>query len=168
VLNEEFDVIHFAGHGVFDEKSPARSGWVFGKDCIISAREIFRARRVPRLVFANACFSAVVTPGEALTAAEMNRQLAGLAEAFFERGIMNYIGTGWPVEDLPAVTFATIFYEHVLQGERLGHALSTARQRILDNGATWGAYQHYGQVAARLVRPDENTGKDAGRPGQRR
>jgi CHAT domain-containing protein len=116
---------------------------------------------VPRLVFANACFSSVVTPGKALTAAEMNRQLAGLAEAFFERGITNYIGTGWPVEDGPAVTFATVFYENVLEGERLGDALATARQRILDDGPSWGAYQHYGQVAARLVRLDEKTGKRA-------
>jgi CHAT domain-containing protein len=96
----------------------------------------------------------------------MNRQLAGLAEAFFERGIMNYIGTGWPVEDQPAATFAEVFYENVLQGEPLGDALSTARQRIADQGPTWGAYQHYGQVAARLVRPDEKAAKDAGRPGE--
>jgi CHAT domain len=167
ILNEEFDVIHFAGHGVFDEQSPARSGWVFGKDYIVSAREIFRARRVPRLVFANACFSAVVTPGQALTAAEMNRQLAGLAEAFFERGIMNYIGTGWPVDDLPAVTFAKAFYERVLRGEPLGDALSTARQQIQDQGPTWGAYQHYGQVTSRLVRPDDKAGKNAVREGER-
>jgi CHAT domain-containing protein len=160
-------VIHFAGHGIFDENSPAHSGWVFGKDCIVSAREIFRARRVPRLVFANAYFSAAVTPGQALTAAEMNRQLAGLAEAFFERGILNYIGTGWPVEDLPAVTFATTFYESVLQGEPLGGALSAARQQILEQGPSWGAYQHYGQVAARLVRPGEKTGKSAVRRGER-
>jgi len=167
ILNEEFDIIHFAGHGIFDEKTPACSGWVFGKDCIISAREIFRARRVPRLVFANACFSSVVTAGTALTAAEMNRQLAGLAEAFFERGIMNYIGTGWPVEDGPAVTFATVFYENVLKGERLGDALATARQQILDDGPTWGAYQHYGQVAARMVRLDEKAAKRAVRQGER-
>jgi CHAT domain-containing protein len=168
ILNDEFDIIHFAGHGVFDEKTPACSGWIFGKDCIISAREIFRARRVPRLVFANACFSSVVTQGKALTTAEMNRQLAGLAEAFFERGITNYIGTGWPVEDGPAVTFATVFYENVLQGERLGDALATARQQILDDGPTWGAYQHYGQVAARLVRLDEKAAKRAVPQGERR
>jgi CHAT domain-containing protein len=123
---------------------------------------------VPRLVFANACFSAVVSSGKALTAAEMNRQLAGLAEAFFERGIMNYIGTGGPVEDLPAATFAQIFYENVLQGEPLGDALSSSRQQILDHGPTWGAYQHYGQVTARLVRPDEKAGNDAVRQGEKR
>src|SRR5262249_30806706 len=81
IFNEEFDIIHFAGHGTFDAEDPSNSGWVFGKDLIISAHEIFRLRRVPRLVFANACFSA------GLPTTESNRQLAGLAEAFFERGI---------------------------------------------------------------------------------
>ncbi len=151
ILNEEFDIVHFAGHGTFDEANPAHSGWVFGRDCILSAKEIFRARRVPRLVFANACFSAVIREGSALTADEMNRHLAGLAEAFFERGIQNYIGTGWPVADDPAVTFAATFYEEALTGKTLGEALSTARGEILHEGSTWGAYQHYGQVDATLV-----------------
>jgi CHAT domain-containing protein len=94
----------------------------------------------------------VVTAGQALTAAEMNRQLAGLVQAFFERGVLNYIGTGWPVEDGPATSFARIFYETILQGDTLGSALAAARQEILHDGSTWGAYQHYGQVDDRLVR----------------
>jgi len=151
ILNEEFDIVHFAGHGIFNEKDPSHSGWIFGKNCILSAREIFRARRVPRLVFANACFSAVVREGKATAAEDSKQQLAGLAEAFFERGIENYIGTGWPVEDSPAVKFATVFYQEALAGETLGDSLSTARKEILDNGPTWGAYQHYGQVNARLI-----------------
>jgi pimeloyl-ACP methyl ester carboxylesterase/O-acetyl-ADP-ribose deacetylase (regulator of RNase III) len=156
ILNEEFDIVHFAGHGIFDEENPAHSGWVFSRDCILSAREIFRARRVPRLVLANACFSAVVREGEALTADEMNRHLAGLAEAFFERGIQNYIGAGWPVADDAAVKFAATFYERVLDSETLGQALSAARTAILDEGPTWGAYHHYGQVDATLVTQNKN------------
>jgi hypothetical protein len=151
ILNEEFDVVHFAGHGIFDEKNPAQSGWVFGRDCILSAQEIFRARRVPRLMFANACFSAVVRQGAPPAADEMNRQLAGLAEAFFERGIQNYVGAGWPVADDPAVAFAAWFYERVLGGETLGESLAVARRAILGAGATWGAYHHYGQVSTTLV-----------------
>jgi CHAT domain-containing protein len=151
ILNQEFDVVHFAGHGIFDEKAPDKSGWVFGEDRVLSAREIFRARRVPRLVFANACFSAVVRPGEAFARDDTNRQLAGLAEAFFERGIHNYIGAGWPVDDEPAVRFAEIFYKRALDGETLGEALSAARLAILHQGSTWGAYHHYGQAEMPLV-----------------
>jgi len=151
ILSGDFDVIHYAGHGLFDVQKPDLSGWMFGKELILSAREIFRARQVPRLVFANACFSAVVRPGQAFSAEESNRQLAGLAEAFFERGVPNYLGSGWPVGDLEAVRFATEFYRKALSGEVLSTAIAAGREAILHQGSTWGAYQHYGQAGSRLV-----------------
>ena len=93
IVNEHFDVIHFAGHGAFDRRT-RRAGWVFDQDCFLSAQEIFRVRQVPRLVFANACFSSVTTSQN-----EQRGQLVGLAQAFFARGIPNYIGTAWEVDD---------------------------------------------------------------------
>ncbi|HEX5731760.1 MAG TPA: CHAT domain-containing protein [Blastocatellia bacterium] len=151
IVNEMFDVIHYAGHGVFDEANPNRSGWVFKRNCILSAREIFRSRQVPRLVFANACFSAVMNKKQRPTAQESNKKLAGMAEAFFERGVQNYIGTGWPVIDSTATTFATEFYKRALGGALLSDALAEARDKIMKEGPTWGAYQYYGQSASRLV-----------------
>jgi hypothetical protein len=151
ILNETFDVIHYAGHGIFDKERPNRSGWLFRNKCILSAREIFRSRQVPRLVFANACFSAVTNGNQDPTAIESTRKLAGMAEAFFERGVQNYIGTGWPVVDSTATTFATSFYERALSGALLSDALADARRKIMNEGSTWGAYQHYGQSTARLV-----------------
>ena len=151
LLDGNFDVVHFAGHGVFDDQHPAHSGWVFGADCILTPSDIFKARRVPRLVFANACFSAVIKDRPALTAEGMNKSLAGLAEAFFERGVQNYIGAGWPVADDLAVQLASIFYNRCLEGEELPDALAEARRQIQHRGTTWGAYQHYGQVNTQLV-----------------
>src|SRR5262249_52422825 len=57
IVNEQYDVIHYAGHGLFEEKTN-RAGWVLDRDCFLTANEIFRVRQVPRLVFANACYSA--------------------------------------------------------------------------------------------------------------
>ncbi|MEK9141531.1 MAG: CHAT domain-containing protein [Nitrospirota bacterium] len=151
ILSEEFDLIHYSGHGDFDEKNPSKSGWIFGKEHVLSARDIFRARRVPRLVFANACFSGVIRTGKPFTLQESNRSLAGLAQAFFERGVHNYIGTGWPVDDAAALIFAECFYTEALSGKELGPSLSKARKAILTNGSTWGAYQHYGQATAKLI-----------------
>jgi pimeloyl-ACP methyl ester carboxylesterase len=151
ILSEEFDLIHYSGHGDFDEKNPSKSGWIFGRERILSAREIFRARRVPRLIFANACFSGVIRSGKPFTLQESNRNLAGLAQAFFERGVQNYIGTGWPVDDAAALEFAKVFYAEALSGEALGPSLSKAREAILASGSTWGAYQHYGQATAKLL-----------------
>jgi pimeloyl-ACP methyl ester carboxylesterase len=154
IFNEEFDIIHFAGHGTFDAEDPSNSGWVFGRNLILSAHEIFRLRRVPRLVFANACFSS------GLPTVESNRQLAGLAEAFFDRGIENYIGAGWQVSDEHAIKFAQTFYQMTIEnGRSFGESLSDARmsispqhtKNILPSDSTWGAYQHYGNPNTRLV-----------------
>jgi hypothetical protein len=150
LMNDTWDIVHYSGHGTFDAESPNNSGWVFNK-VILSAREIFRSRQVPRVVFANACFSAAFNNNEEPTAEEANRKLAGLAEAFFERGVQNYIGTGWQVDDKGAQDFAQVFYEQSLKGESLGDALAAARRFIGKADSTWGAYQHYGQSNVRLV-----------------
>jgi hypothetical protein len=160
LVNEEFDVVHYAGHGEFKQDS---KGWVFAEDCTLSAEEIFKVRQVPRLVFANACHSADVD------AVGQQRQQVGLAEAFFRRGIENYIGTGWAVDDDQARTFATLFYSQALgvllespgvlkvvdtaPPATLGESLAAARSALLGlrQGNTWGAYQHYGQPNAKLV-----------------
>jgi pimeloyl-ACP methyl ester carboxylesterase len=153
LLSGDFDIVHYAGHGDFDKDTPARSGWIFGRDWRLTATEIFRARRVPRLVFANACFSAVTAGGEALSVEEMSRALAGVAQAFFERGVENYIGTGWPVEDTLATTLATTFYRMLLEGKSIGESLQAGRRAIDGVGSTWGAYQHYGSAHDVVIGP---------------
>jgi hypothetical protein len=155
ILNEPFDVVHYSGHATFDAAKPNNSGWVFSQEVTLSAREIFRARQVPRVVFANACFSAATNGGEDPSVEQANRKLAGLAEAFFERGVQNYIGTGWAVDDAAAVEFAQVFYKLAMNGKLLGDALAEARRTIFNSGSTWGAYQHYGQSNARIVQESQ-------------
>lgn len=153
ILNKTWDIIHYSGHGIFDATKPNDSGWVFSQNVTLSAREIFRIPQVPRLVFANACFSAVTNNGVEPVAEESNRKLAGLAEAFFERGVQNYIGTGWEVFDEDAKTLAEVFYREAMRGRLLSDALAEARKTIFapQSTSTWGAYQHYGQSNTRLV-----------------
>ena len=104
IVNDQQDIIHYAGHGVADQRT-GQTGWVFAPDCVLSAKEIFRVRQVPRLVFANACFSAMTSDRE-----EMRKQMTGLAQAFFARGIPNFIGAGWAVDDACAEECARWFY----------------------------------------------------------
>jgi len=155
LLSGAFDIVHYAGHGDYDKDNPAGSGWIFGKDCVLSAREIFRARKVPRLVFANACFSAVTTRGQALSADEQSRGLASIAQAFFERGVSNYIGSGWPVNDEQATKLARTFYEGLLTGKPICDALQAGRAEISAYGDTWGAYQHYGNPNDIVLKVDK-------------
>ncbi|WP_139031292.1 CHAT domain-containing protein, partial [Bradyrhizobium sp. ORS 375] len=93
VVNEQFDLIHYAGHGISDARTQ-QTGWVFAGNCVLSAKEIFSIRQVPRLVFANACFSAATGDYN-----EQRKHMTGLAQAFFARGVPNFIGAGWQVDD---------------------------------------------------------------------
>jgi hypothetical protein len=166
LLTEEFDVVHYAGHGVYDPGGRGK-GWLFDDGCVLSAQEIFKLRRVPRLVFANACHSSELDAKQ--TADAIAAEQVSLAEAFFERGIDNYIGAGWQVSDAQAVTFASQFYLRALgirigsdgielQGaappDTLGAAMSEARKALIQQsppGKTWGAYQHFGLVNDKLL-----------------
>jgi hypothetical protein len=163
LVNEQFDLVHYAGHGMCVPDT-SQTGWVFASDCVLSAKEIFRIRQVPRLVFANACFSAVATAN-----GDQRKHMAGLAQAFFGRGIPNYIGAGWEVDDDCAVECARWFYACLLgltgptendgvaanpSDAKIGRALRIAREKTLalkPTSSSWGAYQHYGHVSDRLV-----------------
>ncbi|MFO1435027.1 MAG: CHAT domain-containing protein [Gammaproteobacteria bacterium] len=156
LISVDFDIIHYCGHGDYDPRAPLTAGWVFGKKRLITASDIFRARRVPRLVFANACFSGVLHAGEALASPELSRATATIAQAFFERGVRNFIGAGWPVSDDGASTLAGAFYKGLLQRQSIGTALLNARRAVFDleGDSTWGAYQHYGDPADRVLLED--------------
>lgn len=154
LLSGDFDIVHFSGHGDYNPNDQTASGWIFGADRVLTARDIFRARKVPRLVFANACFSGVLREAEPYAPQELSRSLASIAEGFLERGVPNYIGTGWPVDDLQAVTVAKVFYERILQRDQIGNALSSARMQVFDEQveSTWGAYQLYGNPYDTVLR----------------
>jgi hypothetical protein len=171
LLLRSYDVLHYAGHCVYDENNPARQGWVFSlgdPPDLLSPHELNRIDRIPKFVFSNACESGI-TPDRS---EERSVGLApGFAEAFFQRGVANFVCTAWPVDDGAARTLARTLYSHLLglkeDPERPGRylqdrprpmweAMQEARLAIFDSvgGArTWGAYQHYGDPYFRLFDP---------------
>jgi hypothetical protein len=156
LMLETFDVLHYAGHCLYDKDNPPASGWIFSGGTHISASELSRLDRMPRFVFSNACESGI-TPERA------DQRSVGLApsfaEAFFARGVANFVCTAWPVDDAAARQFALELYGRLLgiaSGDhgsrpsdfaRMHAAMREARLAIADTTAgylTWGAYQHYG------------------------
>lgn len=156
LVNQRFDLLHYAGHCFYDPNDPPHSGWLFSHKEILSAYELGRIDRIPRFVFSNACESGI-TPDRA------DQQNAGLApsfaEAFFGRGVANFICTAWPVDDAAALAFAQRVYCGLLglgmETEHLYQAMRAARSQIAVLGqggcTTWGAYQHYGDPYFQLV-----------------
>ncbi|HEX5865188.1 MAG TPA: CHAT domain-containing protein, partial [Casimicrobiaceae bacterium] len=167
---EPFDLLHYAGHGDFDPDAPdERAGWVFAEQ-LLTSREIERVDTVPALIVANACLSGLVSDVRADSSAARagpargtdDLLLPGLADEFFRRGVRNYVGTAWEVNDTGAIMFAKILYENLLPknpgepgGTSLGEALLKARLALKDEeatfGALWAAYQHYGDPDLQLT-----------------
>ena len=154
--DDPYDVLHFAGHCVFDVDDPAGSGWIFSDRQRLSAREFNRVDRVPRFIFSNACQSGV-TPDRS---DQRDAALApSFAEAFFARGVTNFVCTAWPVGDEAARKFADRLYSGLLgltttgEYEPMCRAMQAGRASILNegNGRSWAAYQHYGEPFFRFV-----------------
>jgi pimeloyl-ACP methyl ester carboxylesterase len=165
-----YDIFHFAGHCVYDEKDPSSSGWIFTGGHRLSANELNRVDHVPKFVFSNACESGI-TPdrAEARTAA----LAPGFAEVFFARGVANFVCAAWPVNDQAARDFALRLYSSLLGlkwaqdggvlsvpddlGPRpMYMAMREARQFIATTrfgATTWGAYQHYGNPYLQFFDP---------------
>lgn len=189
IMAESFDVLHYAGHAQYDEEDPASSGWIFTGGDILSAHELNRIDRIPKFVFSNACESGITPDRSSMRTAAL---APGFAEAFFARGVANFVCTAWPVDDLAAQVFALRLYGHLLgiapmvdepggygattgrdrldpEGPQAMHvAMNRARLAIMNtpNGVrTWGAYQHYGNPYFRLFDPIAI--RNANRAGQR-
>ena len=159
LLLHSYDVLHFAGHCVYDAGRPENSGWIFSGGKRISANELNRIDRIPKFVFSNACESGITPDRSEMRSAEL---APSFAETFFKRGITNFVCTAWPVDDAAAREFALTLYANMLglyradaresryeptDPQPMHAAMREARLAIaesLGGARTWGAYQHYG------------------------
>jgi hypothetical protein len=168
LMLRRYDLLHFAGHCVFEwGGDPNLSGWIFNMKNkeLLSANELNRVDRIPKFIFSNACESGV-TPDRSQ---DRNDRLApSFAEAFFARGVANFVCTAWPVDDVAARLFAVTLYSGLLGSEAntdqdalaqapeplpMHEAMKRARlaiARTANGRTTWGAYQHYGNPNFRL------------------
>jgi hypothetical protein len=160
LFERPYRVLHLAGHGVYRytvaDNQPTVTGMVIGDGVFLTPKEIAQMRVVPDLVFVNCCHLGRVETDEGGAPQEQAfpRLAANLATEFIRIGVRAVIAAGWAVEDLAAATFATTFYQEMLNGESFGEATRTARARAYDEhpgSNTWGAYQCYGDPDFRFV-----------------
>lgn len=149
--SERFDAIHYAGHAHFDPQVVGESG-IRCADGPLRALDLLNLRSLPPLLFFNACESGRLRKRRS-SRSEPSRKAArktlsdtvGFAEAFMRYGVMNYVGTYWPVGDDSAAGFARAFYSALLDGQAIGPALISGRQAVQKTDSVdWADYIHYG------------------------
>lgn len=140
-----YRILHIAAHGAYNGKNPAESGVVLDgpRGIYLSACQLRQLRTVPDFVFINCCFLGAIDrePRPHLLA-------ASVAEELIKMGVRAVIAAGWAVDDAAGVTFASSFYDAMLNQRRsFGDAVRWARAEVFTKHPstnTWAAYQCYG------------------------
>lgn len=174
VMNALFErsvrVLHVAAHGEPPETkddavkargagaTPEPRGIVLSNGTHLGARELNQLRIVPELVFVNTCHGARGEDGALARARgaappDRPRFAASVAQSLIEIGVRCVVAAGWAVADDAAAAFAEAFYDALLDGMRFIDAVDRARHAAHRfGGATWAAFQCYGDPEWRLVR----------------
>jgi CHAT domain-containing protein len=137
----DYDIVHFAGHGVFDQAAPSSSAIRFA-DGLLNADDVAGLpwKEPPGFVFNSACESGRAGIGRRLVSRDRHNN--GLAAAFIAAGTAAYAGYFWPVTDTGAGQFTSGFYRTLFERENVGIAFQEARRHAL------GALEADGDLAA--------------------
>ncbi|SRX55204.1 CHAT domain-containing protein [Aequorivita sp. CIP111184] len=149
----DYTIIHLAGHGVFNPKSPKKSGMVIGKDMFLTVFEIQQMPVVPELVFVNCCHLGYSNAEDEKFYRDRYKLAANIGTQLISIGVKAVIAAGWAVNDAAALDFAKVFYSSMFSGDNFGDAVKNARNYIYEKhpgNNTWGAYQCYGDPFFKL------------------
>jgi CHAT domain-containing protein len=127
IAENDYDILHFAGHAGFAPTRPGLSALRFA-DGVIRADAVLSLPwpSPPGIVFASACESAMASRGARLVGRRRNAN--GLAAAFLSAGVAGYLGYLWPVSDDGAGLVAGTFYDALFTRENVGLAVLEARR----------------------------------------
>lgn len=155
----DFDIFHFAGHGLArqtglkdtviqlgDVPKPDGNGYrpIMVNDKAVRENAVLdKARTGGPLVFLNAC--------QAGRSTVQLGSMGGFAQAFLSRGAGAFISTLWSVGDELARTFGEEFYRALLSGEEVSAAVRLARKKGSESpNFSWLAYVVYANPAAKF------------------
>lgn len=130
VTTQDFDIIHFTGHGRFDAIRPDDNAVVLA-DGLLTDEQVLRLQwaRPPFVVVNSSCESARAAPGRRVVSND--RRSNGLASAFLSRGVEAYLGHYFLVDDASAAAFSETFYAAMIDQRNIGSAVQEARRVAL-------------------------------------
>jgi CHAT domain-containing protein/Tfp pilus assembly protein PilF len=135
-----FKTLHFATHGLIDDRVPALSGLLLapskdpeGDDGFLRLNEIFNLNLNADLVTLSACETAL---GKEVRGEGM----VGLTRAFFYAGARSIVASLWMVSDQSTSKLMEDFYLNLVQGKTRRDALRLAKLKLLQSDEAF--YNH--------------------------
>jgi CHAT domain-containing protein len=127
----EYRILHFATHGLVNEKNPKLSGLILApedttskEDGILHLEEIYNLNLNADLVVLSACETGLgqVAKGEGII---------GLARGFLYAGASNLLVSLWQVSDATTADLMVDFYDKMLGGMSKSEALHAAKLQMI-------------------------------------
>jgi CHAT domain-containing protein/tetratricopeptide (TPR) repeat protein len=153
---EDYQIVHFACHGLLDEKVPFRSALVLSKDerkeedGFLHVREIYNLRMNADLVVLSACQTGKGS-------LERGEGLLGLPRIFFYAGSKAVVSALWPIGDRSTAGFMDTFYGFLSGSYSKTAALRLAKLRMIRSEFShpfyWAAFVLNGDLSP--VFPDQ-------------
>jgi CHAT domain-containing protein len=153
---EDYQIVHFACHGLLDEKVPFRSALVLSKDerkeedGFLQVREIYNLRMNADLVVLSACQTGKGS-------LERGEGLLGLPRIFFYAGSKAVVSALWPIGDRSTAGFMDTFYGFLSGSYSKTAALRLAKLRMIRSEFShpfyWAAFVLNGDLSP--VFPDQ-------------
>lgn len=143
--NCRYDIIHYAGHGLYNPASPEESSIFFwtqensrGGVKQIKATELQDLLKdsEARLVYLSCCEGSTTGNKKDL----LDDDFLGLADAIVHAGVPSVLGFRWPVSDKGACEMALEFYRSLLESGSPEIAIWQARRKLAGtnrNDPTW-------------------------------
>lgn len=141
-LSEGKEIVHYATHGVLNEKEPLLSGLV-AADGVVTAASIFNWDLSADLAVISACQSGTFADGKGYL---------GLSTAFQQAGARTLIASLWSVNDSSTRDWMTAFYQAKEKGETSSQAHRTAHLATLQKYPEpffWAPFELWGDGFSR-------------------
>ena len=128
----DYRIIHFAAHGLIDDKKPARSSIILSldqdpaEDGFLQMREVFDLKMNADLVVLSACQTGL---GQFIR----GEGIEGLSRAFFYAGSSSVLMSLWAVNDQATYQLMERFYRHLRSSENPMNALRRAKLEMIDS-----------------------------------
>ncbi len=148
-----YQIVHFACHGLLDEKAPSRSALVLTlgdnteEDGFLQAREIHNLKLNASLAVLSACQT-----GRGRL--ENGEGIFGLPRVFFYAGAQSTLSSLWKVNDKSTAGFMRYFYQFLKTGNDKANALRLAKIRMIRSEFShpffWAAFILNGDYHSKL------------------
>jgi len=141
----DYKILHFATHGLIDDKIPARSSIIFtlgnnsSEDGFLQMREIFNLKLNSDLVTLSACQTGL---GQFIK----GEGIEGLSRAFFYAGASSVLISLWPVHDQASSQFMQRYYLHLRSSNSIMNALQKTKLELIDSDVLSHPYYWAGFV----------------------